>query len=84
MCHSFSVRVAFTRSTRKHRIGRAHVLSVMATTIGIPVPRTPDHDPQVVWIGLDDRGVALEVIPFVLPDVLLVHHVMPYDFRRNR
>ena len=33
------------------------------------------------WIGPDDRGLELEVIAAVLPDLLLVIHAMPTALR---
>ena len=35
------------------------------------------------WIGIDDRGLELEIIAVVTPEYLLVIHVMPYRFRRK-
>jgi hypothetical protein len=36
------------------------------------------------WVGLDDRGIELEIAAVVRPDCLLVLHVMPTDLRRKR
>jgi hypothetical protein len=36
------------------------------------------------WVGPDDRGVELEVVALASPDVLLVIHVMPTQFRGSR
>ena len=45
-----------------------------------PVLQPPTETTPVTWtwIGRDDRDLELEA------DSLLVIHVMPYDFRRNR
>jgi hypothetical protein len=77
-------RIRFTRSARKHRIGRAHVLHVMSTVEPIYVPATDIADPRFVWIGPDDRGVELEIVAVVMPDYLMVIHAMPQTFRRKR
>jgi len=39
---------------------------------------------RLVWVGEDDRGLELEVVALVLPDYLLVIHVMPTQLRRRR
>lgn len=36
----------------------------------------------MVWVGPDDRGIELEIVAVVLPDELLVIHVMPTALRR--
>lgn len=78
-------RVKFTQSARKRRIGKAHVLAAM-NDAGEPtvVAGAEGEDDRLLWIGVDDRGVELEVIGVDLPDYLLVMHVMPYAYRRNR
>jgi hypothetical protein len=40
-------------------------------------------DQNLRWIGIDDRGLELEIIAVVTPKYLLVIHVMPYRFRRK-
>jgi hypothetical protein len=36
---------------------------------------------SLLWVGPDDRGIELEVIAAVLPDMVLVIHVMPTALR---
>ena len=48
----------------------------------IPVPATSTHDPRLVWIGPDDRGVELEIVALDLPHEIVVIHVMPTDLKR--
>lgn len=45
---------------------------------------TSSGNQALLWIGLDDRGVELEVVAAVLPDFYLVVHVMPTGLRRTR
>jgi hypothetical protein len=73
----------FARAARKHRIGRSRAEHVMATSVGIAMPALPGGDPRVVWVGTDPRGRELEIIAVLLPDLILVIHVMPYDYRRR-
>jgi hypothetical protein len=77
------VRTKFAQSSRKHRIGKAHAIFVMENN-------EPDEsinesgEREFAWIGLDDRGVELEiaaVIPAWEDDLLLVLHVMPTQYR---
>jgi hypothetical protein len=56
----------FTRSARRHRIGKAHALHVIDTTEPIRSPATDVLDERITWIGEDDRGVALEIVALVL------------------
>lgn len=76
------MRTTFWRSARRHRIGRAHALHVMGTTVGVPtLSKRGEH--AISWIGPDDRGVDLEILALVVPDGLVVIHVMPHTFRRS-
>jgi hypothetical protein len=77
--------VRWFRSARRHRIGKVHAMHVISTTDPVQVPATPKLDPRLVWIGVDDRGVELEIVALDLSDVIVVIHVihvMPTDLRR--
>ena len=76
--------VKFTRSARKHRIGKVHAMHVMTSVEPVILPADEDHDERLVWVGEDERGVELEVVAIQLPDLVLVIHVMPTHFRRRR
>jgi hypothetical protein len=65
------------KSARRHRIGRAHALHVMTTNDPTVVPATAAYDERLVWIGVDDRDIELEIVALDLPDALVVIHVMP-------
>lgn len=43
---------------------------------------TTTGSPALLWIGTDDRGVELEIVAAMLPDLYLVIHVMPAALRR--
>lgn len=73
----------FTRSARKHRIGKAHALHVINTTTPEVIPADDTYDERRVYLGPDDRGVELEIVAVVQPDYLLVIHVMPTHYRRR-
>lgn len=63
--------IRFTRGSRKHKIGKAHVFHVITT-----VDADIDGD-RIVWVGPDDRGVELQIVMIETPDVFLVIHVQP-------
>jgi hypothetical protein len=71
------------RSARRHRIGKAHVLHVMNTTVPETVPATADFDARLLWTGTDDRGVELEIVALDLPEAIVVIHVFPTELRRQ-
>jgi hypothetical protein len=75
--------VRWYRSARRHRIGKTHVLHVMDTTTPAKVPATADFDARLVWTGIDDRGVELEIVALDLPDAIVVIHVFPTELRRQ-
>lgn len=75
--------VRFARSARKHRVGKAHAMHVINNNTPRDVPAADDFDARKVWLGPDDRGVDLEIVAVVLPDELLIIHVMPSALRRK-
>ncbi|MHB8451763.1 MAG: hypothetical protein ACYDAQ_15155 [Mycobacteriales bacterium] len=68
--------LAWTQSSRRHRIGRAHARHVINTVEAIAIT-TADGSKGLLWVGPDDRGLELEVVAVVLPGLYLVIHVMP-------
>ena len=76
--------VRFTRSARRHKIGRAHALYVMESIE--PVVSSNDRgEEEYVWYGVDDRGLPLTIIDAVVEDdVLLIFHVQPTYRGRRR
>jgi len=77
-------KVKLTKSARKRRIGKAHIIAAM-NNAGDPerFSAEGDLDERLLWIGEDDRGVVLEIIGIELPEYLLIIHVMPYAYRRK-
>ncbi|MEO8887797.1 MAG: hypothetical protein ABI429_00635 [Jatrophihabitantaceae bacterium] len=73
--------IRVVRSGRRHKIGVAHIVAVM--NVVTPVA---DGD-QLFFIGVDDRGVELEIIAVPdnrNPETLAVIHAMPTELRRGR
>lgn len=57
----------------------------MANATQIESMRASEVDePRILWVGADSRGIELEVIGVVLPNLLLVIHCMPTAYRRRR
>ena len=77
--------VRFAQSARRHRIGKAHALAALNNAGAPKVVSAPsaDLDDRLVFIGVDDRGVELEIIAVQTPRFLYVIHVMPTQFRRR-
>lgn len=71
----------WAQSSRRHRIGRAHARHVMSTVTPTESVTTSGTT-ALLWIGPDDRGVELEIVAAVLPELYLVIHVMPTALRR--
>lgn len=80
--YNSQVKVRWTQASRKHRIGRAHALHVMRTVVPTATTASSGNE-ALLWTGPDDRGVELEVVAVVLPEVHLVIHVMPTALRRK-
>ena len=76
------LRFYFTRTSRRHKIGRAHTL-VGLFNAGDPVM---DPNGDLRWQGFDDRGICLEIVGFVSREdenLIIIKHVMPTEFRRT-
>jgi hypothetical protein len=39
-------------------------------------------DARLVWIGMDDRGIELEIVALDMEEAVVVIHVMPTYLRR--
>lgn len=72
-----SVRVEFTQSSRRHKIGRARVLQVLADPVVVVRMEEADYPRvRVLVLGDDASGRALEVIAVAEEDHLVVIHAM--------
>lgn len=74
----------FTQSARRHRIGKARAVFVIETVAPIRVVGDADLPDRLIWIGPDNRNLILEIEALVLSDCILVIHVMPHRFRRDK
>ncbi len=57
-------------------------MHVITTVEPERVPATDVADARLVWVGLDDRGIELEIVALDLEDAVVVLHVMPTGLRR--
>jgi len=76
------VRIEFTKSARKHKIGKQRVREVIATST--PTLFFEGGVSKLLWVGRDRRGLELEILALEEGEVWLVIHVMPLNFRRRR
>ena len=84
MAHNIEpTEIRFTQSARKHRIGKARAVYVIENYQPMEINDSHSGEQNLRWIGVDDRGLELEIIAVVTPKYLLVINVMPYRFRRK-
>ena len=83
------LKISFNKAARRHRVGTASVHFVIARTPPTGVA-TSHGSPGWLWVGPDERGRELEIVAVEVqsaqdPDpVMLVLHVMPTHYRRER
>ena len=63
--------IRFSRSARRHRIGKRHVWHVMTTSPAAVGISRLTGDVTISWIGDDDRGLELEVVVIEKPDAFI-------------
>lgn len=56
---------------------------VINSTAPDQVPATASADARLVWIGVDDRGIELEIVALDLDEAIVVVHVMPTALRKG-
>jgi hypothetical protein len=80
--------VRFTRSARRHRIGRSRVLEALGAprVVVALTPRAEWAERRTLVLGTDMRGLALEVVVVIVDDgaTALVIHAMPARARYRR
>ena len=76
------MKIEFTKSPRKHKIGKQRVREVIATST--PTLFFEGGVSKLRWIGKDRRGLELEILALEEGEVWLVIHVMPLNFRRRK
>ena len=76
------MRIEFTKSARKHKIGKQRVMEVIATST--PTLFFEGGVSKLRWVGRDRRGLELEILALEEGEVWLVIHVMPLNFRRRK
>ena len=76
---SFELRIV--SGARKHGLSRRRIEQALAGHVLAETTLSGSTDPKIRFVGLDERGVEIEVVAVVLPGVLLVIHAMPTRFR---
>ena len=78
-------KIRFTQNARKHKIGQAHALFVIESNEPMRMPGFFPYEWKLTWIGVDDRGLELEVIGVEFENEIFVIHVIPTVFiKRGR
>lgn len=75
------MKVRFTKSARRHRIGKHRVLFIIENY----EPRYLEDEIEVraYWVAPDNQGLELEVVAVVAGEEIVVFHAMPARFRRG-
>ena len=76
------MKIEFTKSARKHKIGKQRVREVIATST--PTLFFEGGVSKLRWVVRDRRGLELEILALEEGEVWLVIHVMPLNFRRRK
>jgi hypothetical protein len=76
------LKLRFSKSARKHRIGKARVIYVLENNK--PEFIFTEEVIQVWWLAPDNRGVELEILAILEDDVICVIHVMPSRCRKGK
>ena len=76
------MKIEFTKSARKHKIGKQRVREVIATST--PTMFFEGGVSKLRWVGKDRRGLEVEILALEEGEVWLVIHVMPLNFRRRK
>ena len=69
-------RVRFTRSSRKHRVGRARIRTVLATNPVVDITAEGDLRARLLAVGPDWTGRQLEVVAVIEEGYVVVIHAM--------
>lgn len=78
------MRIRITSSARKHGVSRSRVEQALDQQHWSETLPSPGPDPKILFLGVDDRGVQLEIVAVVLPGLILVIHAMPRHYRRSQ
>ena len=76
--------IRFTSDARKHKIGAAHARFVIENSVAVRTPGQNEFEHRLFWVGVDNRGLELEIAGIEFEDEILIIHVMPMNFRRRR
>jgi hypothetical protein len=76
--------IRFTSDARKHKIGAAHARFVIENSVAVRTPGQNEFEHRLFWVGVDNRGLELEIAGIEFEDEILIIHVMPMNFRKRR
>ena len=75
--------IRFTSDARKHKIGATHARFVIENSVAVRTPGQNEFEHRLFWVGVDNRGLELEIAGVEFEDEILIIHVMPMNFRRR-
>jgi hypothetical protein len=73
----------FTRDSRKHKIGKKHIYYVIVNNHPQNVDVPDGWERRIKWVGLDLRGLELEIVGVILSTKILIIHAMPTRYRNT-
>jgi hypothetical protein len=73
--------IRFTSDARKHKIEAAHARFGVLIIVAERTPGQNEFEHRLFWIGVDDRGLDLEIAGIEFEEEILIIHLMPRDFR---
>ena len=78
-------KIRFTKNARRHKIGQSHALFVIENNEPMRMPGLLDYESRLIWIGIDNRGLELEITGIESEDEIFIFHVMPTTYiKRGR
>jgi len=78
-------KIRFTKNARKHKIGQSHTLFVIENNEPLRMPGLLDFESRLIWVGIDNRGLGLEITGIESEDEIFIFHVMPTTYiKRGR
>lgn len=75
--------IRFSRSARRHKIGKAHAYHVMSSSEPTIVTDPQTKQSTLSWIANDSLQRELEIVAVETGDCFLVIHVMPTSLRKK-
>jgi hypothetical protein len=83
MDYTIAFEIRIVSGARKHGLSRRRIEQALARHWEAETVVSGSTDPKIRFVGVDERGVEIEVVAVVLPGILLIIHAMPTRFRER-